>query len=125
MTAHRGPATAPRSLHASAARSMLKAISALCDGTGLSRSAVTELLLGDPAFCSRIGGGKNFTAATYDRLMGGMAAIWPDDLPWPRDVPRPVPADLPREVFLQVQERARRAQARPQFSPSGKDKTNG
>lgn len=63
---------------------------------------------------------QNFTFGTYDQVVQRMSAVWPDDLPWPAEVPRQAPAqdvsDL--EIEWTRQMRARLA-ARDQEKANG------
>lgn len=67
---------------------------AYCAAKTVSIATVAQKVLGDWRFFDRAGEGKTFTARKYDEAMGWFAAHWPDDTPWPADVPRPVPPIL-------------------------------
>jgi len=90
-----------------AQRNVMAATNALSDHTGISLSAIGHTLIGDSTFVVRVHEGTNFTLSLYDRLMGGLSAIWPPDLAWPEDVPRPAPARLAPEMETLARKRLR------------------
>ena len=55
-------------------------------------STVSRLAAGDWRFFDRLNDGVSFTARKYDLTMSWFSANWPEQLPWPADVPRPVAA---------------------------------
>lgn len=61
---------------------------------GVKPSKVTNILAGDAKLYYRVAEGGGFTVATYDRVMGAVSAVWPEDVPWPSDVPRLPPGDV-------------------------------
>lgn len=85
-------------LKATARDRMAAVIEAFCDHTGTSPHSISGLLVNDSKFVPRVLDGSNFTVGQYDRIMGGLSRLWPRDLDWPADVPRPYPADLPPEI---------------------------
>ena len=99
------------SLSAEAARRMLAVTTTLGRHRGVPLSAIGRLVLGDAGFLRDVeigaarGDPPNFTVDRFDRLMGGLSALWPDDLPWPSSVPRPRPAPLPPELAATARER--------------------
>jgi hypothetical protein len=46
--------------------------------TGMPLSAIASRAVNDPAFFLRLGRGRNFTVATYQRLMSWFDRHWPD-----------------------------------------------
>lgn len=99
-------------LKATARLNIMAVIAAYCDHTGLKRTALSGLLTNDNTFIGRVDKGAGFTVSIYDRVMGSLSALWPDDLDWPEDVPRPEPAALKPEVEGEVHKRVAAAQDR-------------
>lgn len=59
---------------------------------GLPKTSIVRAIWGHPAAWTRVKQGRSpITTALYDRFMGGISALWPDDVPWPDGVLRPPP----------------------------------
>lgn len=72
-------------------RNILRAMDGLVELTGRPKSHFVIALAGHQSIWARIKKGeKPITTAQYDRVMGGISALWPD-APWPEDIPRPAP----------------------------------
>ena len=54
----------------------------------LESATVGRLCAADGRFFLRIREGKTFTAKKYDEVVAWFSANWPDETPWPCDVPR-------------------------------------
>ena len=57
--------------------------------SGLSLATVSTYAANDGKFFRRLDEGAGCTLKTAERVVEWFAANWPDDLEWPRDVPRP------------------------------------
>lgn len=75
------------------------AVDALIVGKGVTETFSSRLFTGDSAFVRRLPE-TSMNIRTYDQIMGRISALWPNDLEWPADVPRPEP--LPIEDALRA-----------------------
>lgn len=57
--------------------------------SGLSSATVSTYAANDGKFFRRLDQGAGCTLKTAERVVEWFAANWPDDLEWPRDIPRP------------------------------------
>lgn len=57
--------------------------------SGLSLATVSTYAANDGKFFRRLDEGAGCTLKTAERVIEWFAANWPDDLEWPRDIPRP------------------------------------
>ncbi|MDF3420188.1 hypothetical protein HKX23_17705 [Sulfitobacter sp. KE29] len=57
--------------------------------SGLSLATVSTYAANDGKFFRRLDEGAGCTLKTAERVVEWFAANWPDDLEWPRDIPRP------------------------------------
>ncbi len=70
---------------------VLRAMDELIALTGKSQTQFVIAIAGHQSIWARIKKGENpITTAQYDRIMGGISALWPD-APWPEGIPRPAP----------------------------------
>ena len=98
-------------LRVMACRHMLAAATMLGRHQSAPLSLIGRLVLGDANFLRDVEVGAargrcpNFGIERYDRLMGGLSWVWPDDLPWPSSVPRPAPFLIPPERAATARER--------------------
>lgn len=62
----------------------------------LSHWRVSFLMRGNGKFIDnlRTGKTKTCTLTTYEKCMAWAVENWPEDLEWPRDIPRPIPVDV-------------------------------
>lgn len=97
------PAYAPPMLETARAN-IRRTVDVLAAHTGLPQTFLSVVARGDRAFLTRMNE-KAFSFRGYDEVMGRLSAAWPDDLPWPRDVPRPAPGDLPPEIREELDRR--------------------
>lgn len=72
------------------------AVAALAAGTGLTETFISRLMNGDGAWVRRLPE-TSINLRSYDAAMERLSAAWPDDLPWPAEVPRPAPGFLSQE----------------------------
>lgn len=68
---------------------------------GLSQTFINNVTRGDPAW-TRDYRTRNFRVDTVDSVLARLSAIWPTDLAWPEDIPRPAPAELEPTVMAEV-----------------------
>ena len=69
---------------------LMACASAYVAGRKLSLTTLGRLAAGDWRFFDRVTeGSTTFTARKYDEVIGWFAENWPEDKPWPSDVPRP------------------------------------
>lgn len=75
---------------------LLALASAYCAATGMSVSRLGEEAVRHHKFFKRISAGQPFLSSKAEEALTWFAANWPNDLPWPEDVERPVsmPATL-------------------------------
>lgn len=74
---------------------------------GLSQTSVNRIARNDPAW-TRDYRNKNFTVDTYDMAAARISAIWPDDVAWPSDIPRPAPSEIEPGALEEVAGRLER-----------------
>ena len=83
-------------------------VRALMEHTGVSASAVLVPTGGNSAYLKQVrdGGKHGVSVGKHDTFLENISALWPDDLAWPEDIPRP-----PREKagFDQLPQEARDA----------------
>lgn len=71
---------------------LMTAMDALSEAAGRPRTHFVRAVGGHQSVWARIKNGKRpITTSLYDRMMGGISALWPEDAPWPEGIPRPVP----------------------------------
>ena len=71
---------------------LIRTVEELALHLGIAKTHIVRAISGHPADWARIKrGGSPITTALYDRMMGGLSALWPDQAPWPDGVPRPAP----------------------------------
>lgn len=88
---------------------LLVAVEQLAAARGIAKTNLVRAISGHPAVWARIKQGRSpVTTALYDRMMGGISALWPDDAPWPEGVQRPAPEpqSVKRPDFLDQQSAA-------------------
>lgn len=88
---------------------LLVAVEQLAAARGVAKTKLVCAISGHPAVWARIKQGRSpITTALYDRMMGGISALWPDDAPWPEGVlrPAPEPQSVKRPDFLDQQSAA-------------------
>lgn len=81
---------------------------AILQTRGLSQTFINNVTRGDPAW-TRDYRNRDFRVGTLDAVLARLSAIWPKDLDWPVDIPRPEPADVEPEVAAEVAERLARS----------------
>lgn len=82
---------------------LIRAVEALAIHRGVALTHVVRAISGHPADWARIKKGESpITTALYDRMMGGVSALWPDSADWPEGIPRPAPEpqSVKRPEFL-------------------------
>jgi len=63
---------------------------------------------------------RDFLHGTYDMIVSRLSALWPDEnTPWPEDIPRLAPADIPDDVAELIAERKAKMSGKPIVLPSG------
>lgn len=77
-------------------RNLFACGSAYAHAKGIELVTVARLAAGDWRFFERVDAGASFTARKYDLVMGWFAQNWPEDAPWPADVPRAAAAETKR-----------------------------
>jgi hypothetical protein len=88
---------------------LLVAVEQLAVARGIAKTNIVRAISGHPAVWARIKQGRSpVTTALYDRMMGGISALWPEDAPWPDGVlrPAPDPQSVKRPDFLDQQSAA-------------------
>jgi len=95
-----------------AAAQMMRVVAVFSAHTGMTPTILSKILVNDTTFIPRVGDGAGFTVTQFDRIISGLSAIWPDDLAWPRDVPRQAPARLPPDRVMLAEKKIATAQAR-------------
>lgn len=75
------------------ASSLLRVSDAYCEAKDLARPTVSALILKDSRAFDRVADGGSITIRNYERAMQWFSNHWPQDLPWPREVSRPVPSE--------------------------------
>lgn len=61
--------------------------------TGRSESRISDLACANPYLFKRLRANKGCTIATYNRVLAWFSSHWPEGLPWPVDIPRPLTSD--------------------------------
>lgn len=107
------------------ARDLARVTRAFSDYHGVSASALSRMLLGDSRFLpaavksASTGAPFAFASATYDRAMGHLVLLWPDELRWPDGVWQPIPLDFDDDAKLpEIRHRLERAMAAKQRKES-------
>lgn len=70
---------------------LVRLCDAFADHDSVTHWAVSVRTTGRGDFFQGLKTGAGCTLATYERLISRFDAIWPEDLEWPGDVPRPDP----------------------------------
>ncbi len=70
----------------------------LADHQGVTHWAISTRLMGRGDFFAKLAAGADTRTSTYTRILGQFAAIWPGDLDWPAEVPRPAPEPAPKRT---------------------------
>lgn len=60
---------------------------------GLTKTFISKVVGGNPTWV-RDYQIKKFRVDTYDDAAARISAIWPEDVAWPSDIPRPEPAKI-------------------------------
>lgn len=85
---------------------LMMAVEQLAAHRGVAKTHIVRAISGHAADWARIKQGSSpITTALYDRMMGGISALWPDNAPWPEGVlrPAPEPQSVKRPDFLDQQ----------------------
>ncbi|AGH57968.1 hypothetical protein RHVG_00003 [Rhodovulum phage RS1] len=61
----------------------------LREHTGRSLTTISKWSGVHNRLFSRLEAGAGCNSSTYERALSGLSEIWPVDLEWPRDIPRP------------------------------------
>jgi hypothetical protein len=87
---------------------------AFADATGWPPTFVGFVARGEPKWARQFEE-RDFTHSSYDTAISRLSALWPEDVPWPAEVPRQAPAtEIPEEILARVEQRkAKDAKARP------------
>lgn len=62
---------------------------ALAKNEGVTHWALSMRLTGKGNFLHRLSAGRDCHTGTYEAVMRKLSAMWPIDLEWPADIPRP------------------------------------
>lgn len=68
---------------------MLKLFESYQKATGTPPGMVCRRILRDYNFANRLRDGFDFRTKTYDRVIAGLAEVWPEGTRWPSGVPKP------------------------------------
>lgn len=63
---------------------------AYCAGTGTNQTALTAAIAVDDKLFGRLSSGRGCHSKTLEKVSDWFVANWPDDLPWPGGIDRPV-----------------------------------
>jgi hypothetical protein len=72
--------------------------------TGLPRTYIGKLARGEPKFGTTFED-LDFRVGSYDVVISRLSAVWPDDLPWPAEVPRQAPTEIPDDLLSDYRRR--------------------
>lgn len=75
--------------HSQAISHLQRLLDAYTSHSGVSPTRLMVQLANDGKLAGRIRNGEDMRLSTYFRLLRGFASLWPADLTWPDDVPRP------------------------------------
>ena len=75
----------------SAQKHLLTLASSLAAHQGVTHWAISMRIFGKGDFFRRLERGGNPRSDTYERTLKDFAELWPADLEWPSDIPRPAP----------------------------------
>lgn len=68
---------------------LITLVQTLAVHTGRSEATLSNKAAGNATLFERLREGKGCNILTAEKVLNWFAANWPDDLEWPRDVPRP------------------------------------
>ncbi|MGA0615909.1 hypothetical protein [Paracoccus sp. KR1-242] len=71
---------------------------------GLSQTFLNDVTRGDRAW-TRDYRTRDPRVGTFDAVFARLSAIWPKDLAWPEDIPRPPPSEVEPEVMAEIADR--------------------
>lgn len=84
---------------------VIRAVEELAAHLGIAKTHIVRAISGHPSDWARIKKGDTpITTSLYDRVMGGVSALWPETAPWPDGIPRPVPEPgaIKRPEYLEL-----------------------
>ncbi len=61
----------------------------LADHQGRTHWTISKLISSKSDLLHRLQGGADISTRTYERTLQNFSSVWPADLEWPADVPRP------------------------------------
>lgn len=77
----------------SSARQNLSSLAtALASHEGVTHWAISMRLFGKGDFFFKLDKGSNPRTDTYEKALAKLSKLWPEDLEWPRSIPRPAPS---------------------------------
>lgn len=103
-------------------------LQAFLDHTDLPASAVLVPAAGNSSYMKQAGakGTHGVSVGKHDKFLENMSALWPSDLVWPEDIPRPPPEKAGFDQLPQEARDALAARIERQKNRSGdKEQANG
>lgn len=70
---------------------ILKLIAGLARARGWQESYAARLVAGSGTLPERLQAGNGVTLRRANAIVARASELWPDDQPWPSDIPRPEP----------------------------------
>jgi hypothetical protein len=71
---------------------LVQLVSAYSAHSDRSEATISNLCVGHARLFSRLREGQSCTIRTASAVIQWFSDHWPDSLPWPEDIPRPMPA---------------------------------
>jgi len=82
----------------SARKNLLRLAELLSNDGNVTHWAISMRLFGKGDFFRNLQRGSNPRSDTYEKALGLFSRAWPQDLEWPRDIPRPAPESKKRSA---------------------------
>lgn len=74
-------------------RDILRLTDLICDREGVTHWAVSMRVAKKGDLFNRLRRGRDIQTKTLEFVMGEMSRMFPNDLEWPSDIPRPIPEE--------------------------------
>lgn len=84
--------------------SRMDRLMAVLQAQGLSQTFLNDATRGDRAW-TRDYRNRDPRVGTYDLVFARLSGIWPADVAWPDDIPRPTPAPIEPELLAEIGDR--------------------
>lgn len=91
------------------------------EATGYPPTFIGFVARGEPKWARQFEE-RDFVHSSYDTAVSRLSALWPADVPWPVEVPRQAPSEIPADILEAIEARKERQEApAPVALPGGAD----